>query len=207
MPSNPSAWSTWNYLSTSSASQNVSLTFNMASTSPDSLSTDGHIFTTLNPSRPPHPSTVQAAHSYAHPLYDITVLAQQERMPSIQGRRNIWFAGAWMKYGFHEDGFTAGLEAAMAIAPEIRLPFPVVDSTYSRGLTAGPVAWHLWVLRCVVDLVQIAIVLVTVQAPAFWRFGTDLFAEVRRAPWRSWRSRVGEDEAGAGYIKMSKQML
>lgn len=109
-----------------------------------------------------------------------------------------------MKYGFHEDGFTAGLEAAMAIAPEIRLPFPVVDSTYSRGLMAGPVGWDMWVVRLVVGIVQMMIVLFTVQGPAVWDWGV----ETLRGP-RSWRSRVKltEGEKDGAYMNMSKQMM
>lgn len=30
----------------------------------------------------------------------------------INGVGNVSFAGAWMGYGFHEDGFAAGLQAA-----------------------------------------------------------------------------------------------
>ena len=39
-------------------------------------------------------------------------------MHKIQNKRSITFAGAWLKYGFHEDGFTSGLLAACAIDEE-----------------------------------------------------------------------------------------
>ena len=37
-------------------------------------------------------------------------------MHKIQNTRGISFAGAWLKYGFHEDGFTSGLRAALAVS-------------------------------------------------------------------------------------------
>ena len=33
-------------------------------------------------------------------------------MPALQGKQNTYFCGAWMGYGFHEDGLKAGLAAA-----------------------------------------------------------------------------------------------
>jgi len=43
-------------------------------------------------------------------------------MPAIQNTRGILYAGAWMGYGFHEDGFTSGLRAAMSVGG-VKLPF------------------------------------------------------------------------------------
>jgi hypothetical protein len=54
-------------------------------------------------------------------------------MSRIQGERGIWFIGAWMGYGFHEDGFRTGVEAARGICPGIKLPFDVVDWKTCEG--------------------------------------------------------------------------
>jgi predicted NAD/FAD-binding protein len=36
-------------------------------------------------------------------------------MPTLQGQQHTYFCGAWMGYGFHEDGLKAGLEVARLI--------------------------------------------------------------------------------------------
>ena len=40
-------------------------------------------------------------------------MLSQAEMPTIQNKRGISFAGAYLKYGFHEDGFTSGLRAVV----------------------------------------------------------------------------------------------
>jgi predicted NAD/FAD-binding protein len=45
---------------------------------------------------------------YEHPVFDLRAIDAQKKMPTIQGQHRTWFAGAWMGYGFHEDGLRAG---------------------------------------------------------------------------------------------------
>ena len=40
-------------------------------------------------------------------------------MPSLQGQNNRYFAGAWMGYGFHEDGLKAGMAAAAQLLDDV----------------------------------------------------------------------------------------
>lgn len=51
-----------------------------------------------------------------------TVIAQSD-LPSIQNKRGVSFSGAWTRYGFHEDGFTSGLNRAEELGA--KAPFRV----------------------------------------------------------------------------------
>ena len=66
----------------------------------------------LNPVRAIAPDQVLGEYDYAHPVFDLAAMAAQSRMPALQGRQGRYYAGAWMGYGFHEDGLKAGLAAA-----------------------------------------------------------------------------------------------
>lgn len=50
------------------------------------------------------------------------VTAQNE-MHTIQNKRDISFAGAYLRYGFHEDGFTTGLQAVARLG--VKAPFEI----------------------------------------------------------------------------------
>jgi predicted NAD/FAD-binding protein len=52
---------------------------------------------------------------YAHPQFDRRAIAAQARRGEISGVRNTYYAGAYWRYGFHEDG----LWSANTIAAEL----------------------------------------------------------------------------------------
>lgn len=136
MPKRRAVWTAWNYLISShpSASKHpagVSLTYWMNNLQHIPEHVYGPVLVTMNPEHPPAPSKTQGKFVYTHPLYTVEAVAAQERMHEIQGTHGISYVGAWTKYGFHEDGFSSGVKAAMDLGAT--LPFEFVDSTYSRG--------------------------------------------------------------------------
>jgi uncharacterized protein len=117
MPTRRKAWSAWNYLALDAASSAsgaaVSLTYWMNTLQPLPFTTD--VFVTLNPARPPKPSTVLGEYDYAHPLFDEEAIVAQGAIGRMQGRNRTFYAGAWLGYGFHEDGLVSGENAAALV--------------------------------------------------------------------------------------------
>lgn len=127
MPRRRHLWSSWNYLRSGSGEDNLSLTYWMNRLQP--LATNSPLFVTLNPHRDFAQGSVQYRVDYEHPLFDAGAIAAQSDLWQIQGTNRTWFAGAWMGYGFHEDGLQAGLEVAERIGPVAR-PWSTPNQRY-----------------------------------------------------------------------------
>lgn len=139
MPESRKAWSSWNYLTRSSpltGSGNIDqvcLTYNMNILQHIPRNAFGDVLVTLNPLYEPDPKTVQGRYTYRHPLYTPGAIRAQQLLENIQNKRGISYAGAWTKYGFHEDGFSSGLRVAVEHLGA-KIPFEFQDSTFSRGM-------------------------------------------------------------------------
>jgi len=69
----------------------------------------------------------------------------------------VSYAGAWTKYGFHEDGITSGLEVGTKVlGGSVEWSEGVRDSTYARGRRPG-LGWLDWVVRVLLGLIGFAI--------------------------------------------------
>lgn len=116
MPKRSKAWSSWNFLSTGAVEDfngASSVTYWMNRLQGIDIKTP--VFVSLNPLSEPDPSSIYAEFNYAHPIFNAESFDAQEKMDNIQGDGGVWYAGAWLGYGFHEDGLTAGLRIASAL--------------------------------------------------------------------------------------------
>ncbi|CAN6486172.1 unnamed protein product [Victoria cruziana] len=74
------------------------------------LETSAQFFVTLNPSH--LPKNIDLKWSTSHPLPTVASVKASLELNKIQGKRGIWFCGAYQGYGFHEDGVKGGMLAA-----------------------------------------------------------------------------------------------
>jgi predicted NAD/FAD-binding protein len=115
MPQKKLAWAAWNYeraAQHNTESARVCLHYWLNLLQPLPFTQD--VLVSLNPVRDIDPAHVLGAYDYAHPVFDLAAIQAQAHMPQLQGQQRTWFAGAWMGYGFHEDGFKAGRAAAQS---------------------------------------------------------------------------------------------
>jgi predicted NAD/FAD-binding protein len=118
LPQRRKAWAAWNYEREAGADadpsrERVCLHYLLNQLQP--LPWQQPVIVSLNPVREPAPETVIGAYDYAHPVFDEAAVRAQARLPALQGQGGVWFAGAWTRYGFHEDGLLSGLGVARQI--------------------------------------------------------------------------------------------
>lgn len=114
MPRLRKVWSSWNYMSADAAHPEVSVSYWMNRL--QNIDAAKPLFITLNPAQPPKAELTFAVLRYDHVQYDLPTLMAQRQLSQIQGKRNIWYCGAWTAHGFHEDGLTSGLNVAEQIS-------------------------------------------------------------------------------------------
>jgi uncharacterized protein len=132
MPKRKRAWSAWNYLRSSTANGDTEVAVSYWMNRLQGIDEKMPLFVTLNPPHEPKPGSIFGEWGYEHPRFDARAIEAQRRIPDIQGRGNVWFAGAWTGFGFHEDGLRSGLEVAVQLGAQ--LPFPVAQSRIRRAM-------------------------------------------------------------------------
>lgn len=120
MPRRRRIWSSWNYLADAGADGTAAVSVSYWMNRLQSLPARRDYFVSLNPLREPDPARVHYATEYRHPVFSRAAVAAQAGLDALQGRRGLWFCGAWCGYGFHEDGLRAGL----AVAARLGAPAP-----------------------------------------------------------------------------------
>lgn len=147
LPDRPRAWAAWNYMAWHPDAQGgyglpaadapVSLSYLINKLQPVPFTSP--VIVTLNPLIAPDPSTVLKSIQYDHPVFLPQSAVAKRRVRQLQGQRHTWFAGAWTRYGFHEDGLMSGVAVARALgaripwstnvpaANDLATPYPGVD--------------------------------------------------------------------------------
>ena len=119
LPRREAARAAWNYHAETSRTLDLdTLTMTYDLNRLQGIDGDTHYCVSTNPSSTLDESQVIASFDYAHPVFDATTIAAQAQLRGLNGRRNTYFAGAYLGHGFHEDGLQSGVEVARLLGVE-----------------------------------------------------------------------------------------
>jgi len=170
MPGSRSLWASWNFIDTPRADSEVFVSYYLNELQPlardagydeaDGISPPGFgdFFVSLNP-----PSAPDAALTYKHLRLDHPELtptsAAAAAQPVVGRNAPIYAGGAYLRYGFHEDGHRAGSRLAHALLLHLTDPtaptaaslasFSLEDS-YKTKFSFTPASWVQRAARAVV---------------------------------------------------------
>ena len=120
MPHTRRCWASWNYR-IDTADGRVLPTTHYWMNSLQGVSKRENYFVSLNCHDRIAPEKILRRIEYEHPLFNLAAIAAQRELPKLNNLsrdQTTYYAGAWFKYGFHEDGFTSALECSRAITGE-----------------------------------------------------------------------------------------
>lgn len=114
MPRRRKCWASWCYTEgQDNASDRIGLNYWMNSLQP--IPHDDPMFVTLNANRPIREDLIYDQTTFMHPVYDLAALRAQRDIRGFNGSDATWFCGAWMRNGFHEDGFASAVDVVEAM--------------------------------------------------------------------------------------------
>lgn len=148
MPKRKACWASWVYHS-DGAGEEPAISVSYWMNNLQGIDKRYPLFVTLNPAKPIAPEDTFDTHLFAHPVFDFAAMRAQKDIMAMQGARNTWFCGAYLGYGFHEDGLKSGMKVAEMlgapapwvggdVAGEIgRSPWREVDPVIAESVLAG----------------------------------------------------------------------
>lgn len=104
MPMRKACWTSWAYRA-QEGSIGVTYWMNRLQNIPES----DPLFVTLNPTSKIAAEMIYDEVQYAHPVFDKAALRAQKKLRAMQGQNRTWFAGAYNRNGFHEDGIASAM--------------------------------------------------------------------------------------------------
>jgi uncharacterized protein len=112
LPSQRSAWAAWNYVRGDSTQENSNVCLHYLINKLQPIPFEQPVVVSLNPTQPIARKHIMGEFDYAHPVFDAQATQAQLDMHALQGARGTYYCGAWLGYGFHEDGLKSGLAVA-----------------------------------------------------------------------------------------------
>lgn len=118
LPRARAAWASWNVSLEDCAARNAPLVMTYLLNRLQRVPSNTRYCVTLNDDSGIAPGRILRRIAYDHPVHTHETLAAQQTIQRLNGERLTHYCGAYLGYGFHEDGVRAGLEVARAIDAE-----------------------------------------------------------------------------------------
>ncbi|MBZ0128304.1 MAG: FAD-dependent oxidoreductase [Rhodobacteraceae bacterium] len=111
MPKRRAVWSSWVYKADTTRPETaIGVTYWMNRL--QNIPAQDPLFVSLNPADKVPDHLIYDHKVFRHPVFDAAALTAQKRLSEMQGQNNTWFAGAYTRHGFHEDGFASAVRIA-----------------------------------------------------------------------------------------------
>jgi len=123
MPRRRRGWASWNYRieADTDSDRQPPATVHYWMNRLQGVSRDVNYFVSLNSHDRIAPDKVVRRIEYTHPLFNLAAIDAQAALPKLNQTgpdHSTYYAGAWFKYGFHEDGLASALACARAVIGE-----------------------------------------------------------------------------------------
>ena len=112
LPTRRSLWSAWNYQAGGGTLSERPVTVNYLINQLQPLPVQSPVIVSLNPTQCIDSAAILGEYHYSHPVFTREARQAQQALQALNGREGVWLAGAWMGYGFHEDGLNSAIDVA-----------------------------------------------------------------------------------------------
>ncbi|MGC3988800.1 MAG: hypothetical protein QM796_03775 [Chthoniobacteraceae bacterium] len=119
MPRTRRCWSSWNYRLDLTPDGRLLPTTHYWMNQLQRVSERRNYFVSLNCHDRIASEKVLRRIDYEHPLFNLAAIAAQRELPMLNNLspdQTTYYAGAWFKYGFHEDGFSSAIDCVRSLA-------------------------------------------------------------------------------------------
>ncbi|XP_070041708.1 uncharacterized protein [Nicotiana tomentosiformis] len=166
LPRDPAAWSALNFLGTMNSRGSMTYWLNIIQ---NLGGTEQPYCVTLNP---PHtPEHTMLKWTTGHPVPSVAASIASSELHQIQGKRGIWFCGAYQGYGLHEDGLKAGVTAADGV---LRRNCSILDNPKHMVPTWPETGARLLVTRFLKSFIETGCIILLENGGTIFTFqGTD----------------------------------
>ena len=117
LPEPSAARASWNYVTRDCRSdKGLALTYHLNRL--QAIDSTTQYCVSMNPTTPIAEDAVIREMAYRHPKYGFDTLEGQQRIEALQGTGRVYYAGAHLGYGFHEDGVQSAYRVAAMLGVE-----------------------------------------------------------------------------------------